>query len=58
MNIRALRHIIGMRCDPSAEEEICYVIGLIASTMIKEECNLFGDFEIKDGFYKPKYWKV
>lgn len=34
-NVRALRHVIAMRTDPSAEEEISYVFSLVAEDMIK-----------------------
>lgn len=58
-NCRALRHIMTMRCDPTAEEEIAYVFGMIAKHMVQSEPKLFGDF-VQDefGFWKPKYRKV
>lgn len=58
MNIRALRHILTMRCSPHAEEEICWVMTEILKVMMAEETNLFDDFELVDGYYKPKYVKV
>lgn len=58
MNIRALRHILTMRCSPHAEEEICWVMSSILQVMTAEETNLFGDFTIKDGYYEPRYVKV
>lgn len=58
-NLRALRHIISMRCTPEAEVEICYVFSTIAKMMLKNEPGIFGDFEQDEqGFWKPKYWKV
>lgn len=58
MNVRALRHILTMRCSPHAEEEICMVCSKIAKLMVESEPNLFGDFELKDGYWVPKYVKV
>ena len=58
MNIRAARHIITMRTSPHAEEEIAYVVGLIAKEMCSTEKDLMGDFECNDGFWQPKYEKV
>lgn len=58
-NIRALRHVLTMRCSPAAEEEICYVFSRIAKEMKEREPLLFGDFEEdENGFWKPKYVKV
>ncbi len=57
-NIRALRHVITMRTSPHAEEEICYIFGLIAKHIKDMEPMLFGDFEEENGFWKPKYPKV
>lgn len=54
-NARALRHILTMRCDPAAEEEISYVCHVILNIMRNNEPLLFGDFD-SDG--KPKYEKV
>lgn len=58
-NVRALRHVITMRCVPAAEEEICEVARQMIEIMIAEEPNLFGDFEKFDGrYWRPKYVKV
>lgn len=58
-NIRALRHIIELRTSPHAEEEIAYVVGMIAQHMISHETNLFGDFERQEnGQWVPKNSKV
>lgn len=58
-NVRALRHVITMRCEPAAEEEILYVFSRIAKMMHDEEPHLFGDFYQDDaGFWRPKYRKV
>jgi thymidylate synthase (FAD) len=59
MNLRAARHIIGMRSAEAAEEEIAYVIGLIAKEMVGSLTGLMGDFERDErGFWQPKHWKV
>lgn len=57
-NLRALRHVFTMRCDPAAESEICHVATLMLEMMMQSEPELFGDFEKIDGYYKPKYRKV
>jgi len=57
-NFRALRHIFTMRCDESAEEEILLVANMLLKRMIKEEPNFFRDFELVDGYWKPKFKKV
>lgn len=62
VNPRALRHIIEMRTDPSAEEEIRLVFGKVAEIVIQRYPNLFGDYaaEIVDGYswYKTPNTKV
>ena len=58
-NLRALRHIITLRANEHAEEEICYVFGQIAKYICEKEPRIFGDFEqLKGGFWKPIYVKV
>lgn len=58
-NVRALRHVLAMRCSEHAEEEIQHVFTRIAKMMILELPALFGDFERdKRGFFKPTYPKV
>jgi thymidylate synthase (FAD) len=58
-NIRAIRHVLSVRIDPAAEEEIAYVFSLVLKRMIEEEPAIFADFEeTEEGFWKPKYWKV
>lgn len=57
-NLRALRHIFTMRCDPAAESEICHVASLMLEAMMEAEPLVFADFEKIDGYYKPKYRKV
>lgn len=58
-NVRALRHIISMRTDPAAEEEIRLVFGEVAQIMLRECPLLFQDFaQTDDGWWRPKHWKV
>lgn len=57
-NIRALRHVLALRTDPSAEEEIAWTFGLIAEDIISREPMLFQDFELHGGRAVPKYRKV
>lgn len=58
LNLRALRHVIALRTDPGAEEEIVHVFKKIGRIMIAELPELFGDFKEVDGALVPKYWKV
>lgn len=44
-NIRALRHVIALRTDEAAEEEIFHVFGLIGADIIAKEPKLFQDFQ-------------
>ena len=57
-NLRALRHIFTMRCAPAAEEEILLVASMMLEIMIKAEPLFFGDFELVNGYWQPKYMKV
>lgn len=58
-NVRALRHVLTMRCDEAAEEEIQHVFTRIAKMMIASEPMLFGDFKPNEkGFIRPGYVKV
>ncbi len=62
-NIRAIRHVITMRADAAAEEEIYYVFSTILAMMAEKEPFLFGDFsQITEGpsagSWVPKYRKV
>jgi thymidylate synthase (FAD) len=47
-NIRALRHIFTMRCDPAAEEEIRIVATKMLQIMIQQEPLLFKDFHFDE----------
>ena len=58
LNLRALRHVFTMRCAESAEEEIMEVASMMLKCMIEAEPLFFKDFELIDGFWKPRYFKV
>jgi hypothetical protein len=57
-NIRTLRHTVEARTDPGAEEEIRLVFGRIGELMRAEAPALFGDYEVIDGAWVPKWRKV
>lgn len=61
-NVRALRHILTMRCAPAAEEEIREVALKMLEVLRADSPHLFGDFT-RDGIgfevsAAPKYMKV
>jgi len=58
LNLRALRHVIALRTDAGAEEEIVHVCKKVGKIMIAEVPELFGDFKEVDGALVPDYWKV
>lgn len=61
-NIRALRHVIEMRTDPAAEEEIRLVFGKVAELCRERFPNLFSDYEVEEvkglPWYRPIHRKV
>jgi thymidylate synthase (FAD) len=59
-NLRALRHVIALRTDPAAEEEISCVFTMIARDICGKEPLLFGDFTQQNatGPIVPAYRKV
>jgi len=57
-NIRTLRHVIEARTDPGAEEEIRLVFGRIGELMRAEAPDFFGDYEVTDGAWVPRWRKV
>ncbi len=57
-NVRALRHVLAMRCSPAAEEEILHVFSRIAQMVVEQQPLLFGDFSKESGYWLPKYPKV
>ena len=62
VNSRTLRHVIEMRTNPGAEEEIRLVFGKIAEKVKQRLPNLFSDYEVKiiDGlpYYETQHSKV
>ncbi len=58
LNMRALRHVIALRTDAGAEEEIVHVFKKIGRIMMAEVPELFGDFKEVNGCLVPDYWKV
>ena len=58
-NLRTLRHVIEMRTDEGAEEELRMVFDEIARIMQREAPNVFQDFERDDaGCWRPRFHKV
>jgi thymidylate synthase (FAD) len=58
-NVRTLRHVIEMRTDPGAEEELRSVFNLVAEIMKSEAPSLFQDFaQSDDGSWVPEWRKV
>ena len=58
-NVRALRHVLALRCSDAAEEEIAYVFRRVAALMVESEPALFGDFKcVESGAWEPAYPKV
>jgi thymidylate synthase (FAD) len=58
-NVRTLRHVIEMRTDPGAEEELRLVFDIIGRIMQAEAPGLFQDFVRQDdGSWVPEYHKV
>lgn len=58
LNLRALRHVIALRTDAGAEEEIVHVFKKVGKIMIATVPEIFGDFKEVDGALVPEYWKV
>ena len=58
-NLRTLRHVIQMRTDPSAEEELRLIFDQVARIMRSEAPSLFQDFvRREDGSWVPEHHKV
>jgi thymidylate synthase (FAD) len=58
-NVRTLRHVIEMRTDPGAEEELRLIFDKVAQTMQAEAPGLFQDFTRgEDGAWVPEHRKV
>lgn len=58
LNLRALRHVIALRTDTGAEEEIVHVFKKVGKIMIESVPEIFKDFKEVDGALVPGYWKV
>lgn len=56
-NMRALRHVVTMRAEPAAEEEIFHVFHRIGMMMVRAEPLLFGDFFQVDGQNGQSGWQ-
>ena len=58
-NVRTWRHVIQMRTDPGAEEELRIVFDKVARILQEEAPLLFGDFVCdEDGAWRTEYRKV
>lgn len=57
-NLRALRHIMALRTDEAAEEEICIVFTTIGKMLIEDYPHLFKDFVQVNGAWIPEYVKI
>ena len=58
-NVRTLRHVIQMRTDPGAEEELRTIFDKVARIMVDEAPLLFADFErLDDGSWVTEHRKV
>lgn len=55
VNFRTLRHVIEMRTDVAAEEEIRLVFGKVAEKVVKRYPHLFGDYEVREVDGLPHY---
>ena len=58
-NVRTLRHVIEMRTDPAAEEELRLIFDQVATIASAQAPELFGDFSrSEDGAWVPANHKV
>ncbi len=58
-NLRTLRHVIAMRTDPGAEEELRLVFDRVGVLAAAEAPGLFADFSrSEDGAWVPRFAKV
>jgi thymidylate synthase (FAD) len=58
-NLRTIRHVLAMRTDPGAEEEMRLVFGKVGALMAQECPLLFDDFQVDaQGAWVPQYRKV
>ena len=57
-NVRTIRHVIEMRTDPGAEEEMRTIFDKVGKIMQQEAPLLFNDYTIVDGAWTTEYKKV
>jgi thymidylate synthase (FAD) len=57
-NLRTIRHVLQMRTDPGAEEEMRLVFGTVGDIIAHECPFLFDDFQADEGVWVPRYRKV
>jgi thymidylate synthase (FAD) len=57
-NVRTLRHTLEARTAPGAEEEIRLLFNRIGEVVRAEAPALFGDYEVEDGAWVPRWRKV
>jgi thymidylate synthase (FAD) len=57
-NLRTIRHMLAMRTDPGAEEEMRLVFNRVGALMRQECPLLFDDFQAEEGVWVPAYRKV
>ncbi|ROO82561.1 thymidylate synthase (FAD) [Actinocorallia herbida] len=57
-NVRTLRHTLEARTAEGAEEEIRLLFGKIGEVLVAEAPALFGDYEVVDGAWVPRWRKV
>jgi len=58
-NVRTIRHVLAMRTDPSAEEELRLIFDQVGQLIVAEVPELFQDFtRHKDGSWVPAHPKV
>ncbi|HVC38397.1 MAG TPA: FAD-dependent thymidylate synthase [Candidatus Dormibacteraeota bacterium] len=59
MNLRTLRHVVEMRTDPGAEEELRLIFRRIGEIMKEEASGVFQDFELNaEGTWASRFKKV
>jgi len=57
-NTRAVRHVLEMRSDTAAEEEMRLVTAQLGHIMQDEAPKLFGDYVVEDNHFKTEFRKV
>lgn len=57
-NIRTIRHVIEMRTDPGAEEEMRIIFDKVGRIMQQEAPLLFNDYKVVDGAWTTEFKKV